>query len=41
MNEKFWKWLLIESEKMNLPMKGVPTLRKHLEGKYRQWRQMN
>jgi hypothetical protein len=38
MNKEFWGWLLIESEKMKLPMRGAPTLRKHLERKYKQWK---
>lgn len=38
MNERFWDWLLLEAEKIKLPMRGAPTLRKYLEGKYRQWR---
>lgn len=38
MNEQFWEWLLKESEKMKLPMVGAPTLRKHLERKYKEWR---
>jgi len=38
--EEFWKWLKEDSEKMKLPMRGAPTLRKYLERKYRQFEEL-
>ena len=38
--ENFWKWLRGESEQIKLPMSGAPTLKKHLEKKYKQFEEL-
>lgn len=38
--ENFWKWLKTESEQIKLPMSGAPTMRNHLDKKYKQFEEL-